>query len=1519
MSDSNQDEAAGNGEDTDELLCSDLDEEGRVSGTTAAQPPKDHCDLLLDAIDAQLSLLQAQSNAARARRNDGSYERTDHASTAPLSLSQSASKDTGLGSTIPANDTLTSHHDTVHSESQDLSSEKRSGNGGTSSGHEEDRTSTERAVTGEDEEGAASRQEQCRWRLERLLGPAEAGLESPLPHTADSVCTEDFAARFREEMVDPLVRVGHAEEESGSRTSGGELQLGPEGGSHSSEGAGGRDTAEGQGTKAQKDSGTDHGFVSEKMVVGGEGLEGLEGCHLGYHHAPYHNRNNLQSPGVFSSRAGQCQSAGRRDAQGGRDRGVRVADSGGERGSARGGASLHLHAQSRLGGSFCSQAMPAGGNTQLSGATDLDQMEVSRVQSSQWCEKPSVHPDPILNEGGRDGMTDATRKHGLDVPAERGNGSGIRMLTRSLSCPAVTPEARDGLRMTLDTDSMFIPSPTAVQLSHSPLKGTENSHFPLPSAAKSRAGQRRSCKDGGMSKHGQLWTHSTPLDCRSGDPSDAMNRTTPGPPNSSSNGVLTVSQSSGNTVEAEDDTRPTVHTTIRHLAGVPVKSFDSVTIDSDLDSVRTDRVRKHFQEAIRCRSAVRSARGVHLDDLTSDQSDLDTPVLEPRSNLSIRVSRGNVSSGGRSLRKPRHTRREAPDTVVGYACSDDEETDEVEEEEKGRASQRLLPGLDPRGLVQWNSAPRRRQSGWGRGAHLRTLTSGWLGEMDSDRMLLEEALSSLKQDCLKEEERLIQKRAQLCDTKLSLTALLQQKKHAMQELECVREAVDRAEREGQDLEASLRDSRAQADNTRSQLRMLQSQRDSCLKEMRHLEEELTVLRRHKAVLQERTGTEAERRQYGSSLSVLEREELDRQLDSAKAELFAEQRRARHRLDSLQESLEETQQELDQRMEEVRILKERCTGLEKQLTDAQRQREELEQRRKEEVEALEARVQELQGKAEEQGGRAGSLEHILAQKELQLLAAQEEKTAMQAERERLEVELHSLKEEHSAKLTETREQAQRDKELELQQLRSELSVAGEQEIQQIQRQAEKEKQEALRHQALSHTRHLDTLQTAMQLKEEELRTLKEALDQQEESMRKQALELQAEAQELAHQAVERELRRWEAEKEEELRGQREVLEEQSRQALDRVREEAEREKRNALALQNKVVELQTRLQELESEGRLQQREQAAALTAVRRALREDQQAELQRLRRHMEQEGQREVSRLQQALQQAEEETRALEAALAERGRSQEAGLAERTVQTLRAVREQLYTLVSHLQQEVDSQRHATQQLARDKERELRIQREQLALEREQALDSLKERLIQDHIEELSNLQRAQLRESSGGEAGGVAASLRRQLRDKDNELREVQRSMGRWKEQTAARLARKFEEELTAELERRAPKARMDQQRKLQRLESEVRRLTPGYSDSGGVRSVSSPSLLSVDPPATPGPPDLATFKLLRHLQSRVRQLRAENSVPTFSPMHLSTHVGTAGELAGSYLETIAPSPESCQGRGRSHIRTAHS
>ncbi|XP_053277029.1 centrosome-associated protein CEP250-like [Pleuronectes platessa] len=306
--------------------------------------------------------------------------------------------------------------------------------------------------------------------------------------------------------------------------------------------------------------------------------------------------------------------------------------------------------------------------------------------------------------------------------------------------------------------------------------------------------------------------------------------------------------------------------------------------------------------------------------------------------------------------------------------------------------------------------------------------------------------------------------------------------------------------------------------------------------------------------------------------------------------------------------------------------------------------------------------------------------------------------------------------------------------------------------------------------------------------------------------------------------------------------KEAQEQANRLVVD---QQAEEEKAGALKEHTRVLTrcieaMQSsiqRMQELESERCAQQRKQESLLAVICRSLKEEHQAELQRLKKQIAQENQRTALQLDKAVQLAKKEADRLRVTLEERDRGynritaeldqqhrhwaqelgaecqhvqllvEQSGAKQRAVQlpacptvaealtTLRALREQLEHLIIHLHQELGSQKQTTEQLRKDKERELCAQRQQLRVERDRALDSVKERLIQEHIEELSSLNRTQLTDG-GAEEGGAAGSLRKQLKAKDVELRQVQRSMAQWKQQTAARLACKFEEELTAELER---------------------------------------------------------------------------------------------------------------------------
>ncbi|KAM6964969.1 uncharacterized protein FYW47_007311 [Aplochiton taeniatus] len=554
------------------------------------------------------------------------------------------------------------------------------------------------------------------------------------------------------------------------------------------------------------------------------------------------------------------------------------------------------------------------------------------------------------------------------------------------------------------------------------------------------------------------------------------------------------------------------------------------------------------------------------------------------------------------------------------------------------------------------------------------------------------------------------KRTQLRETERSLSEVLHQRKSALQGLEQLREEVEQMERERQSVDASLRDSRTDADSSSCQLRRLQRQRDTSAQEVRALEEELTML--------------SQRR---SAEEVCAEKETARQLHGAKMALFTEQRLSRIKMDSMQEKLEEAREELQLLTEEESTLRNRCAGLEEE----QRQKQE-------QVQVLEFKSGELQKELEDCGARIGALERIVAQKELQLLGFQEERSALETEKDALQGEIQALKAKHVLSLKEARDEAERETKREVEQFNKGMTMAHEKQIQQVHQQAEEDKAAALREQALSHTQQTELIQSCMQMKEEEGRRLRQDLEQQKEVMRRHQEELHAEAAEKVHRAIEAERRKWEAETEGALQVQRGALEAQSREAVEAAVVEAERERRNTLALQNKVVELQTRVQEVESESRVQQREQESALAALRRSLREEHQAELLRLRRHMEQEGHREALGLEEAVVRAEEEAGRLQRALAERGSSQRQTTARlelqlrhwaqelgaecqhlhllmehsgaqgstlqlphsptvaQAVQNLQALREQFQPFITCLQRELDSQRLSAQQLSKDK-------------------------------------------------------------------------------------------------------------------------------------------------------------------------------------------------------------------------------
>ncbi|XP_050965672.1 trichohyalin isoform X3 [Labeo rohita] len=757
-------------------------------------------------------------------------------------------------------------------------------------------------------------------------------------------------------------------------------------------------------------------------------------------------------------------------------------------------------------------------------------------------------------------------------------------------------------------------------------------------------------------------------------------------------------------------------------SGVPMQSFDLVTIDTDLDTVCSEQVRQHLKSA-------------HSD----------------RTSTAFHLSRENGYCTGQTSQTQN----------IHSFSSDDERT--VEE----TSSDAAVSKLDYR---------RRRHSSGRKGKRRRLYQSKRNDSHVSTKR--DRDKSSIDRDQLKE-------------LSMSLTELQQQKTATLHTLEKLREEVDQAKREHLSLQLSVRDSRVQAQNITCELHRLQAQRDLCLKEVRVLQEQKCV---------------------SHSVSVLEREEMDRLLDNTKSELFSEQRRFRHTLDSMQERLDEVNQELEQREEDCRTLRQKCTELEEQLTDTTREKEQIKE------------------------------------------------------------------------------------EQEFEQMTLQLAKSHKEELQKVHQQADESRSAALSEQDQTHKQSLDSLHSCIQLKDKEIKRLKETLAQHEETMRRQAEEFKRETQEKIRKAVKREEKKWEEQRDKALKEQRGTLEQQIVEAVKRGKIEVEKERRNTLALQSKVTELQ---KEAEKEVvRLKQ--------TLQRSEKELQ--ELRTVLSEKDQKHQRRTARLEQQnkrwAQDIHSECVCLQELLKHNGQTVEnknpsdSPTVSETLETLQSLTKALQQHINDLKHELSSQRRATLQLSREKEQQLQLQKKQLMEEKERALAALKEKLIQEHIEEMSSISRAKLRMNDDTDKPSV--HLHRQLQAKDDELRQVHSNMAQCKDKNTARL----ELELNAELERRVPKPRAELQKRLERLENEMRHLTGQCQDHNQSQPASTASQGGTDFQNSRVSQDLSSYKLLRHLQSRIRQLRAESQTRCPSPVKWDRD---PTDLGGSYLDTIAPAKDSCR------------
>ncbi|XP_067861707.1 uncharacterized protein si:ch211-102c2.8 [Heptranchias perlo] len=1626
-----------------------MEAESLVQSETASQPMKDHCDYLMDSIDAQLSQLQVSILSVHGQRTAGSltdsisFRNTAELSrrTGTLNRSQSGSRDTGLGSTSaadPLSDTEVPfsllQKGTGVSECEDRAGIFSSPTGAQhvtaasnpSPGFRRCQANTPLAEPGRQEAEAdgESRKKQYEWRVQQLLGPQQMenqGYHSDT-NTVDSVCTEDFASRFHEGMVDPALNFDTEPGSDGSFTSGESL------GDWSQE-----------STSLYPEPNSEHGNL------------GSEACGLPRDLRLFRRK---QSNREFARR----DHLSRRDRSGARSKTSARSPTSAERDGCIGCGSLQGEGDNTVADGPVNSAAQSSTDLQIvqQFREELEQvLQRTRSQAgTSWAEQAASRALPSRTEsveslGGR--ISKLSQNNMSEQTSQRRNiPSGNRILTENPS--KESPENPNPLKENnLVTGYSSAPNPgiithkglgTNIQTTGIKLKGTlkrlsqgrerlsrnlnpeleglstgdTSNLIPVPQQSlapsdKPLPGDNQ--QDAVAVNRNPSPRHVTPTlvpHCTGGaSSSPAHDGNDPGKTNISGqwNGMTESLSGFGSQTSAADSfttspmclsgsnpppvpslwkgsgselapdrradvarsaVRPkrkqsldlpqskltgSVHVTkpkltharsntdggyreelgslrekplshrtvpklngdvcgkfglqsslniegtgsvrslvLKHVAGVPMTSFDDITVDSDLDSVRTEKVQTHFQKILKSRNGGRGqiVAGV---------------------------------SGSRPVKKCCSPRKE----TVRYTSSEKTITVGEDFEELFGQLGTEFRSSSPTKWKEWADCPWDRNRGPEMSSSHRVLYTP-----PSNTPLFWHTGSPLNiiKDLSVEEEQLIQRKSQLREADQTLPEVLQQKEHAVQDAESLKETVEKGQRDARALETRLRETRSEADQARTE--QVEFKRDGYLQELRDLEGELGLLNRHSTVSQsnargrmqnevtslilECDNLRAHLLQLEGSLSFLEHQELERQLKSTKDELLTEQRSTRVRSEELHQQLEKSQLRLEQRTAEVTQLLEKNRSVESQVRELERS---LQAERADSNSNNLNRVRELSMQLTERDLKVNALQEILSEMEMEQLRLRETVVVLREEKEAQLSAMETLRKEHERQLAVTTVEKQWEQLSEINRVREELKIMKDEELMELKTKFEEERAQTLKDQELLLTQEAEKHVKKLQAMHEETLTLRERIRTQEESTKKLSEELKQEAKEMVQHALVQEHKKWELDQEEQLRQQCLSLEEENGRVLNRANEDLEKERRCSLALQNKIVELQKKIQELEFQSRSLHREKDQAVSNVRTLLTEEKRKEIQQLREEMQLEKKHDVERLTSKLDQMEEELRSLraennEAVLKEREAQVQAERAERTfvseikmeceriqvliqstqarasgrvvspscgklgsptrmtlgqaIHTLRGAGEDLHQLVMDLHQELESRRRAAHHLQREKEREIKQQQEQLLLEKEEALAALKDRLIQDHIEEVSKLQRSQQKDSGGGEV----LALRQQLWEKDNELRAIQRNVAKWKDETACKLARKFEEELDAELEKHLSKNRSEHQRKIEKLENEICQLSLVHRETAHLRSVSTPSMAS-SAVASFRQQDFGTLKLLRHLQSRVKQLRAENII----------------------------------------------
>ncbi|XP_072013528.1 uncharacterized protein [Amphiura filiformis] len=731
-----------------------------------------------------------------------------------------------------------------------------------------------------------------------------------------------------------------------------------------------------------------------------------------------------------------------------------------------------------------------------------------------------------------------------------------------------------------------------------------------------------------------------------------------------------------------------------------------------------------------------------------------------------------------------------------------------------------------------------------------------------------------------------------------------EKQMALKELKTLHDAVHRNKADIQKAEEMTAKNLEKADGIRSELMVLEYQRDQARRELKDLEESIHarqgspgVDQSHgnswttnasdqdllnmtaneiREIIQDRDDLKSRLRSGQGDLSPVERSELQRQLSATKHDLFNEQKSSRVKIDQLEEELEESRLRID----ELSKLKLDLSAQLEQLNDSLHAADDS-STRQDETNRLQEENEQLQMALQDKD------EYIVSAK----ASVREKEQAVTKQREELMKVKRQLSEAHETNETLMQERQEdfkklnMDKALAVDETRDVMKREQKLAIDQLRLSLGKDKKEALARQEEKLQEQMAVKHSLLLTKEEELLLLKEDMKRLKRSAEQDEEERALAMQKKIEEAVDKAKDIWDEEMGRSKRREQAMREEEFAKEAARLHEEIRKEKMMTDNTKATIAALKEEIAELQEKRLAAGREKVEAVSEARDATRQEMQAEWDRLRQQLTQEKNSEVALLKENMAQKDEELEKLRSEVKKRLEQQVTAadtidktssrgiIAEINEECNRTAaimgthkkinglkndkhskspssssnanyvnghhgntpgRTQVLAALSNLHSSNDELRTYVQTVKDDLEKQKKM--------------VTKLQKDKDHLKVVDDLQKT-VHNLQSSEAG-----MQKKLANKDEELREIQRGMAKWKEESAYKMAQKFEEELNRELE-----IRLHEKKERQELMRSGPKSVDQSQDSSSPSNANTP------------PNDASTIQHLRHLQERVRHLQAEN------------------------------------------------